>query len=118
MYPEKEKNLSAREVAAIESANPEGSAVRGKWSDPAFLNNITDLNPRLTRTQFADFHGHGWVFRAVYKQDRKGNLLDAKSAVVAPRRSAAVREGGPPQRHPSRKGHALHGLPLQAGRPR
>jgi LVIVD repeat len=84
MYPEQEKNLSAREVAAIESANPEGSAVRGKWSDPAFLNNITDLNPRLTRTQFADFHGHGWVFRAVYKQDRKGNLLDAKSVVVAP----------------------------------
>ena len=44
---------------------------------------MTDLNPKLTRTQFADFHGHGWVFRSVYKKDRKGHLLDAENAVVA-----------------------------------
>ena len=31
---------------------------------------------QLKHTQFADFHGHGWVFRAVFKKDRKGNLLD------------------------------------------
>ncbi len=82
MYPETEKRPSAREIAEIQSRNPEGSAVRGKWSDPEFLANITDLNPRLTRTQFADFHGHGWVFRAVYKQNRKGELLDAVGKVV------------------------------------
>ena len=31
----------------------------------------------LQDTQFADYHGHGWNFRAVFKRDRKGNLLDA-----------------------------------------
>jgi hypothetical protein len=83
MYPEKERRLSAAEVDAIQRGNPEGSALRGKWSDPEFLANITDLNPKLTRTQFADFHGHGWVFRGVYKQNRKGELLDEAGRVVA-----------------------------------
>ena len=44
---------------------------------------MAELNPKLTRTQFADFHGHGWVFRAVFKKDRKGNLLDGENKVVA-----------------------------------
>ena len=57
-------------------SNPDEAAARGLWSDPEFLANITDLNPQLQHTQFADFHGHGWVFRAAYKKDRKGNLLD------------------------------------------
>lgn len=83
MYPEKEKNLTPAQIAEIERRNPEGAAVRGKWSDPEFLANLTDLNPKLTRTQFADFHGHGWVFRRVYKQDRKGQLLDGDNKVVS-----------------------------------
>src|SRR5262249_43942939 len=53
-----------------------------KWSDPEFLANATDLNSQLKRTQFADFHGHGWIFRAVFKHDRKGNLLNAAGTVV------------------------------------
>ncbi len=32
---------------------------------------------KLKDTQFADYHGHGWNFRAVFKRDRKGKLLDA-----------------------------------------
>jgi hypothetical protein len=52
------------------------------WSDPELLANVTDLNPDLQHTRFADYHGHGWVFRAVYKRDRKGNLLDAEGNVV------------------------------------
>ena len=28
-------------------------------------------------TQFADYHGHGWNFRGIFKRDRNGNLLDA-----------------------------------------
>lgn len=83
MYPRTERRLGAREVDAIQRRNPEGAALRGLWSDPTFLANVVDLNPQLTRTQFADFHGHGWVFRAVYRQDRKGNLLDADGRVVA-----------------------------------
>ena len=37
---------------------------------------MAELNPKLKHTQFADYHGHGWVFRAIFKHDRKGNLLD------------------------------------------
>jgi hypothetical protein len=83
MYPEKDKEPGAAErVYGIEPANPEGSAIRGKWSDPKFLDNLTDLNPRLQKTQFADFHGHGWIYRKIFKQDRKGNLLDGRGKVV------------------------------------
>ncbi len=32
--------------------------------------------------QIADFHGHGWIFRYVYKRDRHGNLLDTRGKVV------------------------------------
>ena len=62
--------------------NPEEASARGLWSDPEFLANTYDLNDRLRHTQFADFHGHGWVFRAVYKKDRQGNLLDYKGDVL------------------------------------
>jgi hypothetical protein len=34
------------------------------------------LNPQLEHTQFADFHGHGWMFQAVFKKDRSGIPLD------------------------------------------
>ncbi len=83
MYPAHEKKLSLKEIDDIQRANPEGASLRGRWSEPAFLANVTDLNPQLTQTQFADFHGHGWIFRAVYKRDRKGNLLDADGKLVA-----------------------------------
>jgi hypothetical protein len=84
MYPRKQAGLTPAEVDAVERANPDGAAVRGHWADPEFLANVSDLNPQLKRTQFGDFHGHGWVFRAVYKQDRSGQLLDAGGAVVKP----------------------------------
>lgn len=57
--------------------NPEGASPRGLWRDVEFLRNVYDLNARLDRTQFADYHGHGWNFRAILKRDRRGNLLDA-----------------------------------------
>ena len=41
-----------------------------------------EFNAQLKDTQFADFHGHGWIFRAVYKRDRKGNLLDKTRTVI------------------------------------
>src|SRR5205807_41756 len=33
--------------------------------------------------QFADFHSHGWVFRAVYKKDWHGNYLDHRGKVLS-----------------------------------
>jgi hypothetical protein len=83
MYPGKPRRLSSAERARIEERNPEGAALRGLWSDPEFLSELSSLNPRLKRTRFADFHGHGWVFRAVYKQDREGRLLDAAGEPIA-----------------------------------
>jgi hypothetical protein len=82
MYPAEQKAVSAQKRAEIEQHNPEGSAVRGLWGDKEFLANVASLNPKLDKTQFADFNGHGWVFRGVYKRDRKGNLLDAAGKVV------------------------------------
>ncbi|WP_338468237.1 hypothetical protein RXV95_06720 [Novosphingobium sp. ZN18A2] len=57
--------------------NPEGAAPRGLWRDVEFLRNVYDLNSKLKTEQFADYHGHGWNFRAILKRDRRGNLLDA-----------------------------------------
>jgi hypothetical protein len=76
MYPKKQKYPTAEEFTRSQMSNPDEAAARGNWSDPEFLEHVSELNPQLRHTQFADFHGHGWVFRAVYKQDRKGTLLD------------------------------------------
>jgi hypothetical protein len=60
--------------------NPEEAAVRGLWTDEAFLRNVSKLPTKETR--FSDYHGHGWVFRQVYWQDRKGNMLDKGGKVI------------------------------------
>lgn len=83
LWPDEQRYPTEGERRASLAHNPEGAAVRGLWTDPEFLADVTDLNPRLTHTQFADYHGHGWVFRAVYKRDRKGRLLDAEGHVVS-----------------------------------
>ena len=83
MWPEKQKYPSAAEVRAVNARNPEGAAPKGKWADLDFLRNVYDLNPNLKDTQFADYHGHGWNFRGVFKRDRAGNLLDADGNIVA-----------------------------------
>ena len=74
----------ADEVRAINERNPEGAAARGLWGDLEFLRNVYDLNPLLKDTQFADYHGHGWNFRAILKRDREGNLVDAEGNAVSP----------------------------------
>src|SRR5262249_31935631 len=51
-------------------------------SNPEFLANVVSLNDQMSKTQFADFHSHGWVFRAVFRHDRQGRLLDRQGAVV------------------------------------
>jgi hypothetical protein len=77
MWPEQQTAKSHAEERAINARNPEGAAVRGKWGDRSFLDGVAqEINPKLQHTQFADYHGHGWIFRAVFKTDRRGNLLD------------------------------------------
>ena len=82
MYPKEPKKLSAGERDRLENENPEGAALKGLWSDRNFLADVATLNPKAKNTQFADFHGHGWVFRAVFSKDRKGNLLDGEGKKV------------------------------------
>lgn len=82
LWPKEEKHPTAAEIREINQRNPEEAVIRGKWSDPEYLAEISKLNPTLKDTQFADYHGHGWVFRGVFKRDRKGALLDAKGQVV------------------------------------
>jgi len=77
LWPKKQKYPTEAEKRASLDANPEGAAPRGLWSDLDFLENVASLNKDAKNTQFADYHGHGWNFMAVYKRDRKGNLLDA-----------------------------------------
>ncbi len=83
MWPEKQKYPTSAEIREINKRNPEEAAIRGKWSDPEFLQSVSSLNAQLKDTQFADYHGHGWNFRAVFKRDRKGTLLDKEGKAVA-----------------------------------
>ena len=78
MYPMEQRNPTEEQRYQSFERNPEGAAVRGLWNDEKFLENVgsPEFNKQLKTTQFADFHGHGWVFRAVFNHDRKGNWLD------------------------------------------
>ncbi|HET9482803.1 MAG TPA: hypothetical protein VFO79_02500 [Xanthomonadales bacterium] len=83
MFPKEQAKPTDSQIRAINKRNPEEAAIRGLWSQPDFLNAVAELNPTLKDTQFADYHGHGWNFRAIFKRDRKGTLLDAGGAPVA-----------------------------------
>ncbi len=82
LWPKEQRYPTATERRESLDHNPEGAAVRGLWTDRNFLANVSQLNPQLKQTQFADYHGHGWVFNAVFKRDRKGNLLNKEGEIV------------------------------------
>ncbi|MES2095170.1 MAG: hypothetical protein V4459_00280 [Pseudomonadota bacterium] len=95
MWPKKQQYPDASTVRAVNDRNPEGAAPRGNWADLDFLRRVVDVvNPLATDTQFADYHGHGWNFRAVFKRDRAGNLLDAQGNVVSPDDPEKFRKNG------------------------
>jgi hypothetical protein len=84
MYPAKQKSPTEEERYQSGLRNPEGAAARGLWGEEKFLNQTgsPEFNKQLKTTQFADFHGHGWVYRGVYAHDRKGNWLDKNGAKI------------------------------------
>ena len=86
MYPATQHNPSQDEEQEKLDRNPEGASLRGLWSSFDFLKDsgASAFNALLKNTQFADSHGHGWMFRKVFKRDRKGNLLDANGNIVSP----------------------------------
>lgn len=77
-----QKYPDAEEVRKILDRNPEAASPKGLWGDLDFLRNVYDLNSEANDTQFADYHGHGWNFRAILKRDRDGNLLDKSGDIV------------------------------------
>ncbi|MBC7966747.1 MAG: hypothetical protein H7Z17_12585, partial [Fuerstia sp.] len=79
MYPRREKHPTSEQFVQSVMSDPNEASARGNWSNPDFLAKTSELNPQLEHTQFADFHGHGWVFQAVFKKDRAGIPLDRKS---------------------------------------
>ncbi|HEX4542221.1 MAG TPA: hypothetical protein VH114_03560 [Candidatus Acidoferrum sp.] len=85
MYPKEQRNPTEEQRYESYLRNPEAAAGRGLWSDEKFLENTgsPEFNKQLKTTQFADFHGHGWVFRAVFNHDRKGNWLDKDGKQIA-----------------------------------
>ncbi len=82
MYPAKQKNPTPAQLVESIRDNPEAAAARGSWGDLDFLEHVSELNPKLKETQFADYHGHGWIFRAVFKHDREGNLRDRDENII------------------------------------
>jgi hypothetical protein len=78
-----EQILGHERTFEILSRNPEEAAQRGQWGNADFLKGVASRNAQYKDTQFADYHGHGWNFRAIFKRDRHGHLLDAKGANVA-----------------------------------
>ena len=85
MYPPQQRNPTEGQRFQSFLRNPEAAAARGLWSDEKFLDNLgsPEFNAKLKTTQFADFHGHGWVFRSVFNHDRKGNWLDKDGKQIA-----------------------------------
>jgi hypothetical protein len=112
MWPAEQRYPTAEEVRHVLDRNPEGAAPRGNWADLDFLRNVYDLNPELRDTQFADYHGHGWNFRAILKRDRDGNLLDAEGNIVDPDDPERWRREGegqfvPPGTNPGKTVHLM-----------
>ena len=77
LWPSKQRYPNSAEMMEVLNRNPEEASTRGLWADLDFLARVRDdINPRARHTQFADYHGHGWNFRAVFKRARDGTLLD------------------------------------------
>ncbi len=132
MWPKEQLAPTAEQQRAILDRNPEGAAVRGLWGQtdneshpvidedkpgrPDFLRNVYGLNPELRDTQFADYHGHGWNFRGVFRRDREGNLLDANGAVISPDDPERWRRKGEPEFVPPgvNPGKTVHMMSIHA----
>ncbi len=116
MWPERQRYPTAEEMRKVLDRNPEGAAPRGLWASLDFLRNVFDLNKTLKDTQFADYHGHGWNFRAIFKRDRDGNLLDGEGKVVANDDAEKFQKAGAPDFGPvgGQKGKAVHMMDIHA----
>lgn len=91
MYPQREREPTSEQFMQSTMSDPHEASARGNWSDAEFLTESSRLNSQLEYTQFADFHGHGWMFQAVFNKDRRGIPVDAFGNPV-PEPDAALRQ--------------------------
>ncbi|MEE9141309.1 MAG: hypothetical protein V3U59_01230, partial [Gammaproteobacteria bacterium] len=56
MWPATQQYPDAEKIHKVLERNPEGASPRGKWADVEFLKRVSELNPQLSDTQFADYH--------------------------------------------------------------
>ena len=113
MYPVRQKYPTEEEIVQAQMSNPDETSARGLWSDPEFLARVSELNPVARHSQFADFHGHGWVFRAVFKKDRSGNLLDHRGRLVKnPSTKKLMQAVAPPDQQELHAGKQRDGVPV------
>jgi hypothetical protein len=57
-----------------------GPVVRGRKRD---TNDVAEVvNPQIFGNKLADWHNAGWLYQAVYKRDRHGNLLDKDDKII------------------------------------
>lgn len=127
MWPEKQKYPTIAERREAEERNPEGAVSKGKWADVDFLRRVyDDVNPKAKDGQFADYHGHGWNFRGIFKRDRLGNLLDSggnmatygteTAHIISPDDPEKFRKAGSPEfpEPGTQKGKAVHLMDIHA----
>ncbi|MFL6208887.1 MAG: hypothetical protein ACJ74W_08560 [Pyrinomonadaceae bacterium] len=90
LYKKEQQHPTQDEEQYKLDRNPEAASLRGLWSDFKDPDRVSaddflvksgepngELNKSLKNIQLADYHGHGWLFRAVFKRDRQGNFLDS-----------------------------------------
>ncbi len=98
MYPAESHNPTPQQMWQALRRNPDSAQLKGLWGDlypeakshrgatagEGFLAQTGSkaFNESLEHNQFADFHGHGWMFRAIHKRDRQGRLLDDNDQVI------------------------------------
>jgi hypothetical protein len=83
MWPKKQKYPTAERRARSRNATRKRRRSGACGATRSSLKRVSELNPQLKDTQFADYHGHGWNFRSIFKRDRKGTLVDAKNQPVS-----------------------------------
>jgi hypothetical protein len=108
---------TAEQVVEVLDRNPEAAAPRGLWADVEFLREVYDrVNPLARMNQFADYHGHGWNFRGVFRRDREGNLLDVDGNRLNPDDPELFRRTGEPEFAPpgANLGRAVHMMDIHA----
>jgi hypothetical protein len=81
LYPSERAVQSSEAFVRSQMSNPNDIDAKTLLTDYEFLHEVTKLNPKLKHT-LADFHGHGWSFRAVFKKDREGRLLNHNGDVL------------------------------------